>query len=134
MNAQRRVTTPPYRMVEVVTSSLRPERLDEIAFTSQSTGSVSFGRRFGPGFAETSARETPWTSALPIFEGSSSYAPSLSVSFVIRCDSQQEIDEYWSKLTDGGSESQCGWLKDKFGLSWQVVPANISETSAVTEV
>jgi predicted 3-demethylubiquinone-9 3-methyltransferase (glyoxalase superfamily) len=45
-----------------------------------------------------------------------------SVSFVVRCDSQQEVDEYWSKLTTGGTESQCGWLKDKFGLSWQIVP------------
>jgi predicted 3-demethylubiquinone-9 3-methyltransferase (glyoxalase superfamily) len=51
-----------------------------------------------------------------------------AISFVVRCDSQQEIDEYWSKLTaDGGKESQCGWLKDKFGLSWQIVPARIGE-------
>ncbi len=50
-----------------------------------------------------------------------------SVSFVIRCDSQNEIDYYWSKLTAGGSESQCGWLKDKFGLSWQVVPGRIAQ-------
>ena len=48
-------------------------------------------------------------------------------SLVVRCDSQQEIDDYWAKLTKGGSEVQCGWLKDKFGLSWQVVPANIFE-------
>ncbi|MCL5745522.1 MAG: VOC family protein [Acidobacteria bacterium] len=46
-----------------------------------------------------------------------------AVSFVVRCDSQQEVDEYWSKLSAGGSEVQCGWLKDKFGLSWQIVPA-----------
>jgi predicted 3-demethylubiquinone-9 3-methyltransferase (glyoxalase superfamily) len=45
-----------------------------------------------------------------------------AVSFVIRCDSQDEIDRYWEKLTEGGKESQCGWLKDRFGLSWQVVP------------
>ena len=45
------------------------------------------------------------------------------ISLVISCDDQQEIDYYWQKLTDGGQESQCGWLKDKFGLSWQVVPA-----------
>ncbi len=50
-----------------------------------------------------------------------------SVSFVVRCDSQDEVDYYWSKLTAGGSESQCGWLKDKFGLSWQIVPARIAE-------
>jgi predicted 3-demethylubiquinone-9 3-methyltransferase (glyoxalase superfamily) len=50
-----------------------------------------------------------------------------SISFVVRCDSQQEIDDYWTKLTAGGAESQCGWLKDKFGLSWQIVPARIGE-------
>jgi predicted 3-demethylubiquinone-9 3-methyltransferase (glyoxalase superfamily) len=48
-----------------------------------------------------------------------------AISFVVRCDNQQEIDDYWAKLTDGGSEIQCGWLKDKFGLCWQIVPANI---------
>jgi len=50
-----------------------------------------------------------------------------SVSFFVRCDSQQEVDDYWSKLTAGGAESQCGWLKDKFGLSWQIVPARLPE-------
>ncbi|MGC2330466.1 MAG: VOC family protein [Candidatus Acidiferrales bacterium] len=50
-----------------------------------------------------------------------------AVSFVVRSDSQQEIDYYWSKLTAGGSEVQCGWLKDKFGLSWQIVPARMSD-------
>jgi len=50
-----------------------------------------------------------------------------AVSFMVRCDAQQEVDEYWSKLTAGGSESQCGWLKDKFGLSWQIVPARLPE-------
>lgn len=46
-----------------------------------------------------------------------------AVSFVIECETQEEIDHYWSKLTEGGSESMCGWLKDKYGVSWQVVPA-----------
>ncbi|HMR42936.1 MAG TPA: VOC family protein [Saprospiraceae bacterium] len=46
-----------------------------------------------------------------------------AVSFVVDCDTQEEIDYYWHKLTEGGSESQCGWLKDKFGLSWQIVPS-----------
>jgi predicted 3-demethylubiquinone-9 3-methyltransferase (glyoxalase superfamily) len=50
-----------------------------------------------------------------------------AVSFVVRCDSQQEIDHYWSRLTEGGSEIACGWLKDKFGLVWQIVPAQILE-------
>lgn len=50
-----------------------------------------------------------------------------AISFVVRCDTQEEVDEYWSKLTAGGEESQCGWLKDKFGLSWQIVPARLPE-------
>ncbi len=50
-----------------------------------------------------------------------------AVSFVVRCDSQQEVDDYWSKLSAGGSEGQCGWLKDKFGLSWQIVPARLPD-------
>jgi predicted 3-demethylubiquinone-9 3-methyltransferase (glyoxalase superfamily) len=45
-----------------------------------------------------------------------------AISFVVRCETQQEVDEYWSKLSAGGEESQCGWLKDKFGLSWQITP------------
>jgi len=45
------------------------------------------------------------------------------VSFQVMCDSQGEIDYFWSKLSDGGREGVCGWLKDKYGLSWQVVPA-----------
>lgn len=47
-----------------------------------------------------------------------------SVSFVIECDTQEEIDYYWDKLTsNGGQEGNCGWLKDKYGLSWQIVPS-----------
>src|SRR5271170_1695311 len=56
-----------------------------------------------------------------------------AVSFVVRCDSQEEVDYYWEKLTAGGSESQCGWLKDKFGLSWQIVPARLPDLIKKTE-
>jgi len=49
-----------------------------------------------------------------------------AVSFVINCESQEEIDYFWNKLTEGGSEEQCGWLLDKYGLSWQVIPSNIA--------
>jgi len=50
-----------------------------------------------------------------------------AISFVIDCVDQEEVDYYWEKLTDGGEESQCGWLKDKFGVSWQVVPRALNE-------
>ncbi|MFZ6757383.1 VOC family protein [Undibacterium sp. Ji50W] len=45
-----------------------------------------------------------------------------AISFVVNCDSQQEVDYYWEKLMDGGTESQCAWLTDRFGVSWQIVP------------
>ncbi|WP_304218432.1 VOC family protein [Phenylobacterium aquaticum] len=50
-----------------------------------------------------------------------------AVSFVIQCADQAEIDRYWTALSEGGAESQCGWLKDRFGLSWQVLPENMSD-------
>lgn len=50
-----------------------------------------------------------------------------AVSFVVRCETQEEVDDYWEKLTAGGSEIACGWLRDKFGLCWQVVPARVME-------
>ena len=46
-----------------------------------------------------------------------------AISFVVNCETQQELDAYWEKLTAGGAPVECGWLKDKFGLSWQIVPA-----------
>lgn len=54
--------------------------------------------------------------------GGPMYKFTHAVSFVINCENQEEVDYYWSKLTDGGNEVACGWLQDKFGLSWQVVP------------
>jgi predicted 3-demethylubiquinone-9 3-methyltransferase (glyoxalase superfamily) len=53
-----------------------------------------------------------------------------AVSFQITCDTQEEIDSYWTRLTDGGEESQCGWCKDRYGLSWQVVPTGMEELFA----
>jgi predicted 3-demethylubiquinone-9 3-methyltransferase (glyoxalase superfamily) len=53
-----------------------------------------------------------------------------AVSFQIDCETQDEVDSYWERLTDGGEESQCGWLKDRYGLSWQVTPAGIEELFA----
>jgi predicted 3-demethylubiquinone-9 3-methyltransferase (glyoxalase superfamily) len=50
-----------------------------------------------------------------------------AVSFIVDCDSQEEVDYFWNALTDGGEESQCGWLKDRYGLSWQIVPAVLGE-------
>ena len=53
-----------------------------------------------------------------------------AISFEIDCETQEELDYYWEALTDGGEESQCGWLKDRFGVSWQVVPTGMAELFA----
>jgi predicted 3-demethylubiquinone-9 3-methyltransferase (glyoxalase superfamily) len=53
-----------------------------------------------------------------------------AVSFAIECETQEEIDYYWERLTDGGSEGPCGWCKDRFGLSWQVMPSGMGELFA----
>jgi predicted 3-demethylubiquinone-9 3-methyltransferase (glyoxalase superfamily) len=50
-----------------------------------------------------------------------------AVSFVVHCETQPEVDEFWAKLSEGGQEVQCGWLKDKYGLSWQIVPVALIE-------
>ena len=61
-------------------------------------------------------------------DGGPTYRFSPAVSFVISCESQEEIDHYWDGLLkDGGEAQQCGWLKDSFGLSWQIVPAELPQ-------
>ena len=50
-----------------------------------------------------------------------------AISFVVNCETQEEVDYYWERLSAGGKEVQCGWLKDKFGLSWQIVPTVLGE-------
>jgi predicted 3-demethylubiquinone-9 3-methyltransferase (glyoxalase superfamily) len=60
--------------------------------------------------------------------GGPHFSFSEAVSFVIDCQDQAEVDDYWDKLMDGGQASQCGWLKDRFGFSWQVVPKQLAET------
>src|SRR5436190_10153569 len=49
-----------------------------------------------------------------------------AISFFIDCETQQEVDMFWERLSEGGEQSQCGWLKDKYGLSWQVVPRTLT--------
>jgi predicted 3-demethylubiquinone-9 3-methyltransferase (glyoxalase superfamily) len=50
-----------------------------------------------------------------------------AISLVVNCETQDEVDAFWDKLSEGGSKGQCGWLKDKFGLSWQIVPTALGE-------
>jgi predicted 3-demethylubiquinone-9 3-methyltransferase (glyoxalase superfamily) len=59
--------------------------------------------------------------------GGPGYPFTQAISLVVRCDSQQEVDDYWEKLSAGGKEIQCGWLNDKFGMYWQITPARLPE-------
>lgn len=59
--------------------------------------------------------------------GGPHYKFTEAISFTVDCKSQEEVDSYWSKLSAGGQEAPCGWLKDKFGLSWQVTPTILGE-------
>jgi predicted 3-demethylubiquinone-9 3-methyltransferase (glyoxalase superfamily) len=59
--------------------------------------------------------------------GGPHYTFSPAISFFVSCETQTEVDELWDKLSEGGSEVQCGWLKDKFGVSWQIIPKALME-------
>jgi len=65
--------------------------------------------------------------ALVALNGGPLFKFNEAVSFAVACDSQDDIDYFWSKLSEGGEESRCGWLKDKYGLSWQVVPSALPQ-------
>jgi predicted 3-demethylubiquinone-9 3-methyltransferase (glyoxalase superfamily) len=59
--------------------------------------------------------------------GGPHFAFTEAISFFVNCQTQQEVDELWDKLCEGGQPSQCGWLKDKYGLSWQIIPKSLGE-------
>jgi len=61
------------------------------------------------------------------FDGGPSFSFTEAFSFVATCETQEEIDEVWARLTDGGEEGPCGWLKDRWGVSWQVVPSALGQ-------
>ncbi|MXW26161.1 MAG: VOC family protein [Dehalococcoidia bacterium] len=64
------------------------------------------------------------------FDGGPGIAFTLAISFNVACETQEEIDYYWERLSEGGATSQCGWLEDRFGVSWQIVPAMLGEIIA----
>ena len=59
--------------------------------------------------------------------GGPEFAFTEAVSFVVNCENQEEVDELWDKLSEGGEQGPCGWLKDRYGLSWQIVPTALVE-------
>src|SRR3981189_1348045 len=58
-----------------------------------------------------------------VLNGGPQFTFTPAISFFVNCETQQEVDELWDKLSDGGKKERCGWLKDKYGLSWQIVPS-----------
>jgi predicted 3-demethylubiquinone-9 3-methyltransferase (glyoxalase superfamily) len=62
-----------------------------------------------------------------VLNGGSQFTFSPAISFFVNCETQAEIDELWQKLSEGGKTNQCGWLDDKFGVSWQIVPTILGE-------
>lgn len=62
-----------------------------------------------------------------VLDGGPQFSFTPAISFFVNCETQEEIDELWEKLSEGGTKDQCGWLKDKYGLSWQIVPTILGE-------
>ena len=62
--------------------------------------------------------------------GGPQFTFSPAISFVVNCETQEEVDEFWEKLSEGGERVQCGWLKDKYGVSWQIVPTILADLMA----
>ena len=62
-----------------------------------------------------------------VLNGGPQFTFTPAVSFFINCETQQEVDELWEKLSEGGEKGRCGWLKDKYGLSWQIIPSALGK-------
>jgi predicted 3-demethylubiquinone-9 3-methyltransferase (glyoxalase superfamily) len=77
----------------------------------------------GPGGSLMSATLEIEGQQLIIFNGGPAHKLSPAASLFVNCETQEEVDRLWAKLSEGGSESRCGWLEDRFGLSWQIIPS-----------
>jgi predicted 3-demethylubiquinone-9 3-methyltransferase (glyoxalase superfamily) len=62
-----------------------------------------------------------------VLNGGPQFTFTPAISFFVNCETQQEVDELWEKLSEGGKKERCGWLKDKFGLSWQIIPSALGK-------
>lgn len=98
-------------------------------FPNSSIGTVSYYTDAGPGEPGTPMVVEFTLDGQPMqaLNGGPLFTFSEAISFTVGCADQDEIDYYWERLGDGGQYSQCGWLKDRFGLSWQVVPKGMGE-------
>ena len=84
-------------------------------------------RRFGPNNTVLTATFELSSQQFMVLNGGPRYKFTEAISLFVKCETQDEVDEYWNKLLEGGTPQQCGWLKDKFGLSWQIIPNALGE-------
>jgi predicted 3-demethylubiquinone-9 3-methyltransferase (glyoxalase superfamily) len=101
-------------------------------FPNSAINAVTHHREAGPGPAGTVFTVSFALDGQPFLalNGGPLFTFTEAISMVITCADQDEIDSYWSRLTEGGEEGQCGWLKDRYGLSWQVVPGGMEQVMA----
>ncbi|HEV8367931.1 MAG TPA: VOC family protein [Pyrinomonadaceae bacterium] len=84
-------------------------------------------RRFGPNNAVLTATFELSGQQFMALNGGPRFKFTEAISLFVICENQEEVDEYWEKLLEGGQPQQCGWLKDRFGLSWQIIPKALGE-------
>jgi len=96
-------------------------------YTSVLPGSKVVSTMRGPNGAAVSLTFELAGQTFIALNGGPSFTFTQGISLFVSCDTQAEIDAYWSKLSEGGKESQCGWLVDRFGVSWQIVPRRLGE-------
>ena len=98
-------------------------------FKSAKIGNVSRWGKAGPGIEGTVMSATFELEGQEFFalNGGPNFKFTPAISFFITCETQEEVDNFWNKLSDGGRTDRCGWLQDKFGLSWQVVPSVLNK-------
>ncbi len=89
-------------------------------------------RRYGDGWPGTEGKIMTATFQLEgqefmVLDGGPQFTFTPAISFFINCTTQQEVDDLWDQLAEGGEAQRCGWLKDKFGISWQIIPAALGE-------
>ena len=85
-------------------------------------GKIKTESRIGPDNKLMTATFEIEGQVFQVLNGGPMFTFSPAISFFVNCDTQEEIDELWDKLSEGGEQQRCGWLKDKFGVSWQIVP------------
>jgi len=98
-------------------------------FKNSKIGSITRYGEEGPGLNGTVMIATFQLNGqeFMVLNGGPQFTFSQAISFFVNCETQAEVDELWEKLSEGGEKQQCGWLKDKFGLSWQIIPTALGE-------